>query len=88
MAIIVYSIPNCPRCAAAKALLKRNSLVFQEIDVSEGKKTVELSKKLENAGISGEEITMPVLDIDGAILQGFEKEKIVSALKQKGFLKN
>lgn len=85
MAVAVYSIPNCPKCAAVKALLKRNNVAFQEIGISGGI-TKELEAKLSAVGMEGWEIIAPVLDIGGTLLQGFEKEKILAALKEKGFL--
>ena len=85
MGVIVYSISNCPKCAAAKALLKRKNIAFEHFNVQEDKeKKQELVQKLETAGISTGEISAPVLDIGGTIIQGFDKEKILNVLKEKG----
>ena len=87
MTVIVYSISNCSKCAAAKALLKRKNMVFEEFNIQEDKeKNTEAIKKLEDAGNSIDEINAPILDIDGIIIQGFDKEKILVALKEKGLL--
>jgi len=87
MPVIVYSIPNCPKCAAAKALLKRKGIAFEEADIGEsGEKKQELAGKLAGAGIEAEFVGMPVLDIEGKILQGFERQAIEEALKEKGLL--
>ena len=85
MAVVVYTIPNCPKCSAAKALLKRKGVSFQEADVqADLEKRHEMAKKL---GAPEAEVGMPVLDIEGTIVQGFEKEKILAALKEKGLAK-
>lgn len=85
MGVIVYSISNCPKCAAAKALLKRKNIAFEDFNMQEDKeKKQEIVQKLENAGISTDEISAPILDIEGIIIQGFDKEKILNILKEKG----
>lgn len=85
MSVIVYTIQNCPKCSAAKALLKRKGVSFQELDVqADSGKMREMAAKL---GAPEAEIGMPVIDINGTIVQGFEKEKILAALKEKGLLK-
>ncbi len=84
MSVIVYSISNCPKCSAAKAVLRRKNIAFEEFNIQEDKeKNAEAVKKLENAGNSTDEISAPVLDIDGIMIQGFDKEKILAALKEK-----
>lgn len=85
MAVIVYSIPHCPKCAAAKALLKRKGISFEESSVSENEaKKQEMAKKLEQAGSHGASVMMPVLDIEGTIIEGFDRQRIEQALKEKG----
>ncbi len=82
MAVIIYTIPGCPKCSAAKALLKRKDVSFQEFDVqADQEKMHEMMKKL---GTLESEVGMPMLDIEGTIVQGFEKEKIIAALREKG----
>ena len=87
MTVTVYSIPSCPKCAAAKALLKRKQIGFKEVDVKESRETEQaMVQKLETAGIPVDSIMMPVLDVDGILIQGFEREKIENALKEKGLV--
>jgi glutaredoxin len=85
MALIVYTIPDCPKCGAAKALLKRKGVEFKEenVQASEGAMQ-EMMKKI---GIADAEVGMPVIDVEGKIVQGFGKERILEALKEKGILK-
>ena len=87
MSVIVYSISNCPKCAAAKAVLRRKGIAFEEFNIQEDtEKNAEAVKKLEDAGNAIDEINAPILDIDGIVSQGFDKEKILAALKEKGLV--
>lgn len=72
--VTVYSTPTCPFCVRAKQFLKENSIRFEDIDVSENQeKAQEMIKRSGQMGV-------PVLDIDGKIIVGFDKEKIKEAL--------
>lgn len=74
MAVKIYSTPTCIFCKKAKEFLTENKAEFEEIDVS---KSNEAAKEL--ITLSGQ-IGVPVLDINGNIILGFDKEKIKSAL--------
>ena len=89
MPVIVYSIPDCAKCAAAKAVLKRYNVSFQEFDVIADKERArEMVEKRRSARTEGSrEVQLPVLDIEGIILEGFDREKILAALKEKGLVK-
>ncbi len=70
----VYSTPTCPWCIRAKQFLQENNIVFENIDVSTNENAVnELMRKTGQMGV-------PVLDIEGNIIVGFDKEKIKLAL--------
>ncbi|MDD5281273.1 MAG: glutaredoxin domain-containing protein [Candidatus Omnitrophica bacterium] len=70
----VYSTPTCPWCIRAKQFLKENNIDFQDIDVSSDQQAVdELMQKTGQMGV-------PVLDIEGEIIVGFDREKIKSIL--------
>lgn len=72
--IKVYSTPTCPYCIRAKQFLKENNIVFEDTDVSVDHEAAdEMIKKSGQMGV-------PVLDIDGEIVVGFDKEKIKQAL--------
>ena len=70
----VYSTPTCPYCIRAKQFLKDNNIVFEDVDVSLNE--TEAEQMVEKSGQMG----VPVLDIDGEIIIGFDKEKIKEAL--------
>lgn len=70
----VYSTPTCPFCIRAKQYLKENSVAFEDIDVSENEAMAQ--EMIQKSGQMG----VPVVDIDGEIIIGFDKEKIKDAL--------
>ena len=75
--VIVYSTTTCPFCIRAKQFLKDNNIQFENIDVSENhEKAQEMIKKSGQMGV-------PVLEIDGAIIVGFDKDKIKETLGLK-----
>jgi len=70
----VYSTPTCPYCVRVKKFLKDNSIVFEDIDVSmDQKRSQEMVDKTGQMGV-------PVLDIDGQFIVGFDKDAINKAL--------
>ncbi len=72
--VIVYSTPTCPWCIRLKQFLKENNILFLDWDVSVDQAAAdEMIKKSGQMGV-------PVLDIDGQIIVGFDKEKIKAAL--------
>jgi len=73
--IKVYSTPTCPYCVTLKKFLKEKGIEFQDIDVSADHKAAE--EMIEKSGQMG----VPVADINGEIVVGFDKEKICQLLK-------
>ena len=72
--ITVYSTPTCPYCVKLKQFLKDKNIVFEDIDVSKDQeKAEEMVKKSGQMGV-------PVLDVDGQIITGFDKEAITKIL--------
>ena len=70
----IYSTPTCPWCIRAKQFLKENDVEFQNIDVSGDQQAIdELMQKSGQMGV-------PVLDIEGEIIVGFDQERIKIAL--------
>ena len=70
----VYSTLTCPYCIRAKQFLKDNNIDFENIDISNSPSAVEdMIKKSGQMGV-------PVLDIDGDIIVGFDKGRIEEAL--------
>jgi len=72
--VIVYSTPTCPFCIMTKKFLEDNNIDFEDFDVSVDRaKTQEMIQKSGQMGV-------PVLDIDGEIIVGFDKERIRKVL--------
>lgn len=72
--VTVYSTPTCPFCVRAKQFLKDNKIEFTNYDV--GADQVKADEMIKKSGQMG----VPVLDIEGEIIVGFDKEKIKEAL--------
>jgi glutaredoxin 3 len=71
----LYSTPYCPYCSTLKQYLKDKGVEFTDIDVSQNEQERDdMVKKSDQIGV-------PVLDIDGSIIIGFDKEKIDKLLK-------
>jgi len=70
----VYSTPTCPFCMRAKQFLKDNDVIFEDIDVSANEKKAQ--EMIDKSGQMG----VPVLDIDGEIITGFDKTRIKEVL--------
>ena len=77
MAVKIYSTPSCPWCIKTKEFFKKNKIAFKDIDVGADQKAAqEMIKKSGQTGV-------PVLDINGTIIVGFDEAKIKKALKIK-----
>ena len=71
----LYTTPACPYCYTLKEFLKQHQVAFEEIDISQDEKTRDEIIKRSGA------IGAPILEIDGEIVVGFDKEKILKLLK-------
>jgi glutaredoxin 3 len=73
----VYSTPTCPYCYMLKDYLKAKKVDFEDFDVSEDyEKAMEMISKSGQRGV-------PVADIDGNIVVGFDQATISKLLKLK-----
>lgn len=70
----IYSTPTCPFCIRAKQFLKDNNVAFEDMDVSVNQTAAE--EMIRKSGQMG----VPLLDIDGELIVGFDKERIKQAL--------
>ena len=76
MEVKVYSTPTCPYCTKAKEYLSSKGISYKDIDVSSNKAAAD-----EMAKLSGQ-MSVPVITIDGNVINGFDKEKIDSLVKK------
>jgi len=73
----VFSTPTCPYCVTLKKFLKDKGVEFADIDVSADEK--ELQEMIDKSGQMG----VPVVDVNGQIVVGFDRDKLMELLKIK-----
>jgi len=66
----VYSTSSCPYCKMVKLFLDENNVPYDDFDV--GMDREKLKEMVEKSGQMG----VPVTDIDGKIIVGFDKDAI------------
>ncbi len=72
--VTIYTTPTCVYCNMAKEFFKENKVEYKQIDVStDSQKAQAMFEKSGQMGV-------PVIDIDGKIIVGFDKESIKEAL--------
>jgi len=72
----VYSTSACPYCRMAKDFLKEQKIEFEDVDVgSDSEAAKEMVEKTGHMGV-------PVIDIDGEIIVGFDKVAMMKALRK------
>jgi len=77
MKVKVYSTPTCPYCKLVKDFLKEKSIAFTDIDVAADPASAnEMVKKSGQMGV-------PVIEIDSAIIVGWNKAALEEALGLK-----
>jgi glutaredoxin-like YruB-family protein len=70
VAIKIYTTPTCAFCKMAKDYFKSKGFEYVEYDVS-----TNIDKQKEMIDKTGQ-FSVPVIDIDGKIIIGFDKPKI------------
>ena len=73
----LFVTPACPYCFTLKEFLKEHSIKFEEIDVSKDEKARE--EMIKKSG----KMETPIVEINGQIVVGFNKEKICKLLNIK-----
>lgn len=74
MSINVYSTQSCPYCTMVKNYLREKKVAFSEYDVGrDRRKADEMVRKSGQMGV-------PVVEINGRIIVGFNKPEIDRAL--------
>lgn len=75
--IKIYTTPTCPWCKRTKEFLEKKGIKYKEINVSSDRKAAE-----EMVKISGQ-YGVPVLDINGKVVVGFDPDKIEELIEIK-----
>ena len=70
----VYSTPTCPWCVRVRDFLKEKDVEFEDLDVTID--AVARDEMVEKSGQTG----VPVLDVNGTVIVGFDKAAIEKAL--------
>jgi len=70
----IYTTPTCVYCKMAKEFFKKNNVAYQEFDVAADMKARE--DMIQKSGQLG----VPVIDVDGKIIVGFDKAALAQAL--------
>ena len=73
--IKVYSTPSCPWCTRLKEFLEELKVDFEEVNIAESAMAAN-----EMVSISGQR-GVPVTEIDGQVIIGFNPDAIKKALK-------
>lgn len=80
--VIVYSTPWCAFCKTEKQYLAHLGVNFVEKDIENDENAYnELMAK-----VGGQNTGVPVTDISGVVIRGFDRPKIDATLKEKGLL--
>ncbi len=76
MAVTIYSTPTCGFCKAAKHYFQALNVPFTEYDVSKDiRKAEEMVRKSGQLGV-------PVIEVNGKVIVGFNRPEIDKALKR------
>lgn len=72
--VIIFTTPTCSYCNMAKQYFRRNRIRFKDVDVSRDQAAArDLVRRSGQMGV-------PVIDINGKIIVGFDKPKINNLL--------
>ena len=75
--VIVFTTPTCPWCTRAKSYLRSRGVKFREVDVARDQAAArDLVRRTGQMGV-------PVVEIDGRPIVGFDQAKIDSLLGLK-----
>lgn len=76
MAVTLYTTPTCTYCTKAKRYFRENRITFREYNVAKDmRRADEMVKKSGQMGV-------PVIDIHGKIIVGFNQPEIERALRR------
>ena len=75
--VIIYTTPTCVYCRAAKEFFQEHNVQYEEKDVVQDEEAREqMMQKSEQLGV-------PVIDVDGEIVIGFDKPRLSQLLQIK-----
>lgn len=68
--VILFTTPSCSYCRAAKKYLRQRGVRFKDVDVSRDSRAAK--DMVKRSGQQG----VPVIDIGGKVIVGFDRTKI------------
>ncbi len=68
--ITIYTTPTCAYCKMTKAFFKEHNVTYEEKDVANDHALVE--EMVKKSG----QMAVPVIEVDGKLVVGFDKEKL------------
>jgi glutaredoxin 3 len=75
--VMIYSTPTCVYCKMAKELFTKNNVAYEEFNVASDMKAREdMVNKSHQLGV-------PVIDVDGKIIIGFDQKTLEGLLGLK-----
>ncbi len=77
MEVIIYSAPWCVWCNKTKEFLKQHKIEYKDVNIEEDKRAAE--EMITKSG----QMSIPVIEVDGKIIVGFDKEALRKALDIK-----
>ena len=76
MAVTLYSTPTCGYCTKAKTFFRERKIPFTEYNVAAD------PRKAEEMVHKSHQMSVPVIDVHGKIIVGFNQPEIERALKR------
>ncbi len=77
--VLLFGFKSCPYCTKVEKLLRRNRVVYIDMDVQKSKKAKRKFREMGGRGV-------PVTVIGDKAIAGWSEEKIMDLLKEKGFI--
>ena len=74
MSVKIYTTPTCPYCVMAKDFFKEHKVSYEEVNVAQDQ------KGLEEMVTKSQQMGVPVIDIDGNIVVGFDQARLSELL--------
>ncbi len=70
----IYTTPTCVYCKMAKEFFAKNNVNYEEVNVA-----IDTAAREEMVQKSGQ-LGVPVIDVNGSIVVGFDQQKLASLL--------
>lgn len=75
--VTIYTTPTCVYCKMAKVFFKENNVSYEEKDVSQD------AAAREEMVAKSQQMGVPVIDVDGQLILGFDRESLLQLLQIK-----